>query len=628
MSLAANCMGADCSGVGYQWTGNGINLSGQSVNLNAPATNGAFSYTVTASRSGCLNKTATASITVSGCQPPVTQTTQTSQAFSLCLESEDSNGNGPVSSDPNASAGKTRGDKNNYDHYVDYAVNGVGSAGVYQLKLRYYASGSPLVSISVNGSVVLASLALPSTYSWNIVSREETISVTLAAGNNTVRIQGLPGASVRQDRICVTGTGSSPSTAVTCNFAVSPTADRQSYTPQQAMSFNAGCTGSDCGTVGYAWTGNGANASGSPASIQAPASAGDYTYVLTASRAGCAAKTANLTIRVSDVAPACDFNVTASPSSGTPSCSAAMSLAANCTGADCSGVGYQWTGNGINLSGQSVNLNAPATNGAFTYTVAASRSGCPNKTATASITVSGCQPPVTQTTQAFSLCLESEDSNGNGPVTSDPNASAGKTRGDKNNYDHYVDYAVNGVGSAGVYQLKLRYYASGSPLVSVSVNGNVVLASLALPSTHSWNIVTREETISVTLAAGNNIVRIQGLPGASVRQDKVCVTGGASGNARLAVAENQAGDCMIVQPLNVFPNPAVSEFVVSFSHSHTGESMLTVMDVRGKVWFDQKIKGHGNYQQKVRLQGAPSGIYFLQVRQGDRAEIRKVLITN
>ncbi|SEI54444.1 Por secretion system C-terminal sorting domain-containing protein [Dyadobacter sp. SG02] len=860
MSLTAECTGADCSGVGYQWSGNGIDLAGKSVNLNAPGSNGPYTYTVTASRNGCANKNVTGSITVSNCQPPVV----TSQPYSLCLESENSDGNGPVTGDPNASAGKTRGAQDNYNHYVDYPVNGVGSAGVYQMKLRYYAVSTAFVSISVNGNVVAASVALPATHTWNIVSREETIPVTLGAGNNTVRIQGLPGATARQDRICVTGTGGGTQTpAVTCNFAISPTADRQSYTPQQAMSFNAGCTGADCGGTSFAWTGNGANASGSSANINAPASPGDYTYVLTASRTGCADKTANLAVHVAETPPTCNFNVTASPSTGTPSCSAAMSLTADCTGADCQGVGYQWSGNGVNLSGKSVNLNAPGSNGPYTYTVTASRNGCSNKTATASITVSGCQPPVV-TSQSFSLCLEAEHSNGNGPVTDDPNASGGKTRGDQNNYNHYVDYAVNGVGSAGVFQLKLRYYANsaasvsisvngnvvsaseplpatfswnivwreqtinvalgagnntvriqglpgtsvrqdricvtgsgtqtptttgetppacnfnvtagpstgtpacsaaitltadctgadcsgvgyqwsgnginlsgksvnlnapgsngsftytvtasrngcsnktatasitvancqppvvtpgqalnlclesensdgngpvtgdpnasggktrgeqnnynhyvdyavngvgsagvyqltlryyaaGNAMVSISVNGNMVMPSVTLPATHTWNIVSREETIAIALGAGNNTVRIQGLSGHSLRQDKICVTGGASGSARLAVVEDATADCPVIQAVNVFPNPAVSTFVVSFTHTRTGESTLTVVDMRGKVWHDQIIKGHGIHHETVRLHGAPAGIYLLKISQGDRAEMKKVLITN
>jgi len=774
MSLTAECTGADCSGVGYQWSGNGIDLSGKSVNLNAPGTNGPYTYTVTATRNGCANKTATASITVSDCQPPVV----TSQPYSLCLESENSDGNGPVTSDPNASAGNTRGDQNNYNHYVDYAVNGVGAAGVYQLKLRYYANSAAAVRISVNGNVAIASEQLPATFSWNIVWREQMINVALGSGNNTVRIQGLPGASVRQDRICVTGSGTPTSTTntetpPTCDFNVTASPSTGTPSCSAAMSLTAECTGADCSGVGYQWSGNGVNLSGRSLNLNAPGSNGSYNYTVTASRNGCANKTAtasvtvancqptvvaqsfslcleaensngngpvtddpnasggktrgdqnnynhyvdyavngvgsagvfqlklryyansaasvsisvngnvvnaseqlpatfswnivwreqtinvalgvgNNTVRIQglpgasvrqdricvtgsgtqtqtntggETAPACDFNVTASPSTGTPACSAAISLTADCTGADCSGVGYQWSGNGINLSGKSVNLNAPGSNGSFIYTVTASKNGCTNKSATASITVANCQTTVVTPGQALNLCLESENSDGNGSITGDPNASGGKTRGDQDNYNRYVDYAVNGVGSAGVYQLTLRYYALGTALVSISVNGNVVLPSVSLPATHTWNIVAREETIAVALGAGNNTVRIQGLPGHSVRQDKICITGGGA-NARLAVAEDALADCPVIQAVNVFPNPAVSTFVVSFTHTRTGASTLTVVDMRGKVWHNQTIQGHGNHQETIRLHGAPAGIYLLQVSQGDRAEMKKVLITN
>jgi hypothetical protein len=73
--------------------------------------------------------------------------------------------------------------------------------------------------------------------------------------------------------------------------------------------------------------------------------------------------------------------------------------------------------------------------------------------------------------EPFSVCLEAENSNGTSPVTDDPNASNGKTRGDQNNWDHYVEYAVNGVLAAGEHQLTIRYYAVGDATVSISVNG-------------------------------------------------------------------------------------------------------------------------------------------------------------
>ncbi|MEO6284072.1 MAG: CotH kinase family protein, partial [Dyadobacter sp.] len=120
---------------------------------------------------------------------------------------------------------------------------------------------------------------------------------------------------------CPMVVGGNCNNPVTCNFAIAPTANSQSYTPQQAMTFNANCTGADCGSVTYAWTGNGANASGASANINAPSAPGDYTYTLTASKAGCADKTASLTIHVGNAPVECDFNVTAAPSNATPACS-------------------------------------------------------------------------------------------------------------------------------------------------------------------------------------------------------------------------------------------------------------------------------------------------------------------
>lgn len=521
ITLNAECTGGDCNAVTYQWSGNGINQSGKSVSVNAPGTNGTFSYTVTASKNGCTAKTASVTVTVSSCQ-----TTEpgpgTGEPFSACVEAENASGNGPITEDPNASGGRTRGDKNNYNHYVDYAVNGVKATGTHQLKLRYYAGGNAQVSISVNGSVVNPSVNLPATYSWNIVWREETINVPLNQGNNTVRIQGLPGFSVRQDRICVTGSGGSGN-PVSCNFDISPSTATPVATPGQAVTLNANCSGGDCGGASFAWTGQGANATGASVSITPPATPGDYTYTLTASKTSCTSKTATVTVRVQNAAPVCDFTVAAYPSNATPACSEQFRLVADCTGPSCGEVTYQWSGNGVNSTSAAAQVNAPAANGTYNYTLTASKAGCAAKSYTATITVSNCNPGP-GTSEPFSQCLEAENMAGTGPVTDDPNASNGKTRGDRNNWNHEVDYVVTGVKAGGRYKLTLRYYAAGNATASISVNGAMTAPVVGFPATYSWNIVWAEYTTEVTLNEGENRIRIAGLPGNSLRQDRLCVT--------------------------------------------------------------------------------------------------------
>ncbi|OJV18916.1 MAG: hypothetical protein BGO21_01435 [Dyadobacter sp. 50-39] len=127
---------------------------------------------------------------------------------------------------------------------------------------------------------------------------------------------------------------------------------------------------------------------------------------------------------------------------------------------------------------------------------------------------------------AFSQCLEAESMSGaNGPVTTDPNASNGQTRGAENQYNHFVDYTLN-VPSAGLYQVTLRYYSSAAAVVNVTVNG-ANAQSISLPNSGSWNIVYTEYTFPVNLNAGASTLKIAGTGGGSCRQDKICVTGDA-----------------------------------------------------------------------------------------------------
>ncbi len=144
--------------------------------------------------------------------------------------------------------------------------------------------------------------------------------------------------------------------------------------------------------------------------------------------------------------PSCNFNITASNAvSGSN-----LNLTSTCSGADCSGVTYAWSGNGASGSGSSTSVVKPTTAGSYTYTITASKNGCSNKVATTTFTVDNGGGSIDQ-------CVEAEIANGSGPVTTDPNASNGSTRGDKNNYNHYVDYVITNVPSAGNYTATLTY---------------------------------------------------------------------------------------------------------------------------------------------------------------------------
>ncbi|MDB5240191.1 MAG: hypothetical protein JWP57_816 [Spirosoma sp.] len=86
IQLVATCTGTDCGDVSYTWSGNGLNYNGQTVYFDAPSSNGTFTYTVTASRMGCTNKTATGTINVSGCGTTLSSTNCTINDYSAEID--------------------------------------------------------------------------------------------------------------------------------------------------------------------------------------------------------------------------------------------------------------------------------------------------------------------------------------------------------------------------------------------------------------------------------------------------------------------------------------------------------------------------------------------------------------
>jgi hypothetical protein len=504
ISLSYSCSGSSCSGVTYSWSGNGASGSTSPLNITAPGTAGTYTYTVTASKSGCSNKTATVQITVSSGGGG-------GGSLNQCIEAESSSGNGSITSDPTASNGQTRGLENNYNHYVDYAVTGVPSAGTYTVQLQYYSSAAPVVSVSVNGGSG-TTVNLANSGSWNITYTTQSFTVTLAAGSNTIRIQGTGGGSCKQDKICVTGSGGGGG-----------------CTPPSAPSLSA-----------------------SPASITSGSSS-------TLSASGCSGGT-----------------ITWSDALGT---------------------------------GTSKSVSPAATK---TYTASCTISSCTSSNGSVTVTV-------TQPGGSFSQCLESESSSGNGSITSDPNASNGQTRGLENNYNHYVDYAVTGVPSAGTYNVQLRYFSSSAPVVSVSVNGGSG-TTVNLANSGAWNITPTTQTFQVTLASGSNTIRIQGTGGGSCKQDKICVSN--TGSPLMLDPLDPGG--IKTSGLLVSPNPGRGVFQARFYLNKVNKATLTVVDLQGRTIYRQTVKGQGQHNEKIDLSHQASGILLLQLHSNGDVQTKKI----
>jgi len=84
----------------------------------------------------------------------------------------------------------------------------------------------------------------------------------------------------------------------------------------------------------------------------------------------------------------CNFTISATNSNSTPEPNSSFNLIAACSGADCNGVSYSWSGNGVAGSTQNLsNITAPSSAGNYIYSVTASKVGCAPQISSTTITV-------------------------------------------------------------------------------------------------------------------------------------------------------------------------------------------------------------------------------------------------
>ncbi|MGN7886286.1 T9SS type A sorting domain-containing protein [Dyadobacter endophyticus] len=311
----------------------------------------------------------------------------------------------------------------------------------------------------------------------------------------------------------------------------------------------------------------------------------------------------------------CDFQLNMTASNYNPVIGTAVTLNANCSG-NCEGINYRWSPSEYSGFGTSFTLTAGANGqlGPYPVTVIATKAGCPTKTQSFNLNVIPAQ-------NGFSQCKEAETSTGTGAITSDPNASNGGTRGEENNYNHYVDYSITGVPFTGTYNVTLRYYSSSAPSVNISVSQSGFSQNVNLVSGGTWNIAWKEQTIPVNLVYGDNTIKITGIGGGSCRQDKLCVSG--SSNLRIGTEE------IIDNPENdmtISPNPNNGEFEVDFFLASGTEGKLSVADMKGAVVQERRITGTGNHKEKISLLTSPAGTYLVRILRENGQEVKKALV--
>lgn len=93
-----------------------------------------------------------------------------------------------------------------------------------------------------------------------------------------------------------------------------------------------------------------------------------------------------------------------------------------------------------------------------------------------------------------------------------------------------------------------------------------------------------------------------------------------SPNPPLGLAENQLKDFV------VYPNPNSGNFNIQFNSTSSNDVNVTVFDMSGRKIFDNKYANQASFNQNIKLDNVQSGVYLLNVSDGDRKEVKRIIV--
>ena len=81
-----------------------------------------------------------------------------------------------------------------------------------------------------------------------------------------------------------------------------------------------------------------------------------------------------------------------------------------------------------------------------------------------------------------------------------------------------------------------------------------------------------------------------------------------------------------LENFSIFPNPNNGSFNVQFDSSSSNDVAIEVHDMRGRTIFSKSFQHNGLFSENLQLSGVQSGVYLVTVQDGDRKEIKRIVI--
>ncbi len=81
--------------------------------------------------------------------------------------------------------------------------------------------------------------------------------------------------------------------------------------------------------------------------------------------------------------------------------------------------------------------------------------------------------------------------------------------------------------------------------------------------------------------------------------------------------------------IDIYPNPSIGSFIVSFNSIQNETIQITVFNMLGEKIYEEEVKNISNtFTKQINLGTTSTGVYFIKVQIGDTAYNKKIIISN
>jgi hypothetical protein len=77
---------------------------------------------------------------------------------------------------------------------------------------------------------------------------------------------------------------------------------------------------------------------------------------------------------------------------------------------------------------------------------------------------------------------------------------------------------------------------------------------------------------------------------------------------------------------SLFPNPNDGTFTVKFNSNTGNDINVEVYDMRGRSIFNNVYQNNGVFEQTLQLDNVQSGIYLVNIQDGDKKIVKKIVV--